>query len=147
MVTNRKIRLLLYVNFSLLHFYNFRLFHSSYLQSGSYPVVSPKNGRFPENMKPLGRFHNLTFNPENGEHSLLVTGPLPGHWFMLAHSTDRKDLGFAQEVSEQGGKLQTWNSKICLLRGKRKPQKALPKSIDSLSLQNSKPNFRTTIYS
>ena len=68
-------------------------------------------GRFPDHMRPLGAgdfrngatgrgspSRNLTFNPENGEHSLQVVGPEPGVWFMLAHSTERKNLNFAEAV-------------------------------------------------
>jgi len=61
-------------------------------------VVVPDGGRFPDGVRPLGIFHNLTFNPENGEHSILVPSPEPGRWFMLAHSTEAKNLDFAQEV-------------------------------------------------
>ncbi len=40
-----------------------------------------------------------TFNPENGEHSVPVTSPLPGPWFMLAHYSERgRGMEFAQGV-------------------------------------------------
>ena len=76
-----------------------------YLQAGSYPVVSPDGGAFPEGMRPLGRYVNLTFNPENGEHSVPVTSPLPGPWFMLAHYTEREGADFAEEVRIRAAKL------------------------------------------
>ena len=62
-------------------------------------MVVPDGGKFPPGMKPVGGYHNLTFNPENGEHSLTVTGPLPGPWFMMAYAMERKFIDFTQEVS------------------------------------------------
>lgn len=57
-------------------------------------MVSAKNGRFPKDMKPMGRFYNITFNPANGEHSLMVTTPTPGHWFMFAYASRRREPSF-----------------------------------------------------
>ncbi len=56
-------------------------------------------GRFPLNMKPLGQMHNLTFNPENGDHALMVPSPEPGDWFMFAYLNERLYLDYAQKVS------------------------------------------------
>lgn len=69
-----------------------------YLQAGSYPVIDPENGHFPDKMRPMGRYHNITFNPENGVHNLMVPSPNPGHWFMFAFAQERKFQDLAQQV-------------------------------------------------
>jgi hypothetical protein len=42
--------------------------------------------------------HNLTFRPENGRHSLLVTSPVPGEWYMLAYINRQQKKDFVQQV-------------------------------------------------
>lgn len=52
-------------------------------------------------MKPLSIPYNITFNPENGIHTLHVPSPLPGDWFMLAYvkKIERNYYGYPQDVS------------------------------------------------
>ena len=69
-----------------------------FLQAGSYPVSSPDGGRLPPNMKVLQRPYNLTFHPENGEHSMVVTSPDPGNWFLLAYINKKEKTDYVQEV-------------------------------------------------
>lgn len=71
---------------------------SRFLEPGSYPVVSPDGGRFPEFMSVPKHAHNLTFRPENGRHSLLVTSPVPGEWYMLAYINRQQKKDFVQQV-------------------------------------------------
>ena len=77
--------------------------------------MNTREGRFPDGMRPLHQPHNLTFNPENGEHTLLVSSPLPGHWFMLAYvqSQQRRYYDYNQEV---GNEKKTENPHSCDLR-------------------------------
>jgi len=70
-----------------------------FLEPGSYPVVSPDGGRFPDYMSVPRHAHNLTFRPENGRHSLLVTSPVPGSWYMLAYINRQQKKDFVQQVS------------------------------------------------
>jgi hypothetical protein len=74
------------------------VFFSRFLEPGSYPVVSPDGGRFPEFMSVPKHAHNLTFRPENGRHSLLVTSPVPGEWYMLAYINRQQKKDFVQQV-------------------------------------------------
>ena len=69
-----------------------------YLEPGAYPVVSPDGGRFPEFMTTPRHAHNLTFRPENGRHTLLVTSPVPGEWYMLAYTNRQQKKDFVQQV-------------------------------------------------
>ena len=75
-----------------------QLYRFRFLQAGSYPVSVPDGGRFPPDMKVLQYPHNLTFHPENGEHSLLVTSPEPGNWFLLAYINKKQNTDYVQEV-------------------------------------------------
>jgi hypothetical protein len=75
-----------------------------YLQAGGYPVVNPEGGRFPEKMKPMGVYHNTTFNPEDGDHNIRITSPTPGSWFMFVYTTAAAASqydNFAQKVREE----------------------------------------------
>ena len=61
-------------------------------------MASPDGGRLPPGMKVLQLPHNLTFHPENGEHSLVVASPEPGNWFLLAYINKKEKTDYAQEV-------------------------------------------------
>ena len=78
-------------------FYNFSCIFR-FLQAGSYPVSSPDGGQFPPGMKVLQFPRNLTFHPENGEHSLLINSPEPGNWFLLAYINKKEKTDYVQEV-------------------------------------------------
>ena len=56
-------------------------------------------------MKILQSPQNLTFLPENGEHSLLITSPEPGNWFLLAYINRKEKKGYVQEVSYDNTEL------------------------------------------
>ena len=74
-------------------------FYFRFLQAGSYPVSTPDGGRLPADMKVFGQLpNNLTFHPENGEHSMVVTSPDPGNWFLLAYINKKEKTDYVQEV-------------------------------------------------
>ncbi|CAB4064028.1 unnamed protein product [Lepeophtheirus salmonis] len=77
---------------------------SVFLRGGGYPVVNPDGGKFPENIQYRGNPHNLTFNPVNGDHSLLVPSPDPGIWFMLVYINPIK----GPTPEEEKNKCSTW---------------------------------------
>jgi hypothetical protein len=51
-------------------------------------------------MKTLQFPHNLTFHAENGEHSLLISSPNPGDWFLLAYMNKKEKTDYVQEVKK-----------------------------------------------
>ena len=61
-------------------------------------MSSPDGGQFPPGMKVLQFPRNLTFHPENGEHSLLINSPEPGNWFLLAYINKKEKTDYVQEV-------------------------------------------------
>ena len=63
-------------------------------------------GRFPVNMKALGQLYNLTFNPENGDHALMVPSPGPGDWFMFAFVNERTNQDYVQKTTSL--RCSTW---------------------------------------
>lgn len=79
-------------------------------------MANSDGGRYPANMKVLNLPHNLTFHPENGEHSLLVSSPEPGDWFLLAYLNKKEKTDYVQEVckklailqSEQEARFRCW---------------------------------------
>ena len=74
---------------------------STYLRAGGYPVIVPDGGAFPRGMKVFGDMElpNLTFNPVEGRATKAVQSPLPGNWFMLAHTNPKtRDMDFVEMV-------------------------------------------------
>ena len=62
-------------------------------------MSTPDGGRLPADMKVFGQLpNNLTFHPENGEHSMVVTSPDPGNWFLLAYINKKEKTDYVQEV-------------------------------------------------
>ena len=62
-------------------------------------MSTPDGGRLPADMKVFGQLLNdLTFHPENGEHSMVVTSPDPGNWFLLAYINKKEKTDYVQEV-------------------------------------------------
>ncbi len=64
-------------------------------------MVVADGGRFPDRATPMSRPHNLTFNPENGVHSLAVSSPLPGDWYLLAFVNKRNAVAPGASVLQQ----------------------------------------------
>ena len=64
-------------------------------------MVNPEGGLFPETMRPFEEPRNLTFNPENGEHSLMVSSPMPGDWYMLAFVNKKVFMDYTQQVIQK----------------------------------------------
>jgi hypothetical protein len=76
------------------------------LQPGAYPISTPDGGLFPPGMKTLQFPHNLTFHAENGEHSLLISSPNPGDWFLLAYMNKTEKTDYVQETLDS--RCSTW---------------------------------------
>ncbi|XP_059488547.1 transmembrane protein 8B [Neocloeon triangulifer] len=97
---------------------------SVYVKQGSFPVVNPNNGKFPDNFRTeteLAKVNGLSILSDGLQYSLSVDRPLPGDWFVIAfltfENTKIEQKGIAKSCrSSFSTKLDiTWTNETILL--------------------------------